>query len=157
MKKVTISAERTIAAPAAATWEAVADVAAYAQAASSLSRVEVSGSGEGLRRRCYNARGQSWDERCTLWEEGRRYRMEVDTTSYPAPLRQLLRSFSGTWSVEPAAGGSRVMVAFDAVPRLGPLGRTVVRLMGRRARNELEGILDTYERAATRQASARAA
>jgi hypothetical protein len=157
MKKVTISAERTIAAPVAATWEAVADVAAYAQAASSLSRVEVSGSGEALRRRCYNARGQSWDERSTLWEEGRRYRMEVDTTSYPAPLRQLLRSFYGTWSVERAAGGSRVMVAFDAVPRLGPLGRTVVRLMGRRARNELEGILDTYERAATRQASARAA
>ena len=144
MKQVTISAERTIAAPPAATWEAVADVSAYAQAASSLSRVEVSGG------------GQSWDERCTLWEEGRRYRMEVDTTSYPAPLRQLLRSFSGTWSVEPTAERSRVVVAFDAVPRLGPLGRTV-RLMGRRARSELEGILDTYERAATRRASARAA
>ncbi|MGH2743564.1 MAG: SRPBCC family protein [Thermoleophilaceae bacterium] len=157
MKQVTISAERTIAAPASAAWEAVAGVPAYAQVASSLSRVEVSGSGERLRRRCHNARGQSWEERCTLWEEGRRYRMEVDTASYPAPLRQLLRSFSGTWSVEPTAGGSRVTLAFDAVPRFGPLGRTVLRLMGRRARGELEAILDAYERSATRVAPAQAA
>jgi hypothetical protein len=83
--------------------------------------------------------------------------MEVETTTYPAPLRQLLRTFSGTWTVEPAAGGSHVAVVFDAVPRLGPLGRAALRLMGRRARSELEGILDTYERTATRRASTRAA
>jgi ribosome-associated toxin RatA of RatAB toxin-antitoxin module len=157
MKHVTITAERTIAAPASAVWEAVADLPAYAQVASSLSRVDVTGSGEQLRRRCHNTRGQSWEEHCTLWEEGRRYRMEVDTATYPAPLRQLLRSFAGTWSVEPTAAGSRVSLAFEAVPRFGPLGRILVRLMGRRARGELEGILDAYERTATRSPSAQAA
>ena len=148
MKQVTISAERTIAAPVTAVWEAVSDVSGYADAAPSLSRVEVSGSGEQLGRRCYNARGQSWDERCTLWQEGRRFRMEVDVRTYPAPLRQLLRSFSGTWSVDEAAGGARLTMAFEAVPRFGALGRGVLRLMGRRARAELDEILDTYERAA---------
>jgi hypothetical protein len=148
MKQVTISAERTIAAPAAAAWQAVSDVGAYAQVAASLSRVEVAGSGERLRRRCYNVRGRSWEEHCTLWQEGRRYRMEVDTATYPAPLRQLLRSFSGTWSVEPTANGSRVTLIFEGTPRFGALGRALLRLMGRRASGELEGILDAYERGA---------
>ena len=137
MKQVTISAERTIAAPAAAAWQAVSDVGAYAQVAASLTRVEVAGSGERLRRRCYNVRGRSWEEHCTLWQEGRRYRMEVDTATYPAPLRQLLRSFSGTWSVEPTANGSRVILILEGTPRFGALGRALLRLMGRRASGEL--------------------
>ena len=80
-------------------------------------------------------------------EEGLPVRLE-HTATYPAPLRQLLRSFSGTWSVEPTANGSRVTLIFEGTPRFGALGRALLRLMGRRASGELEGILDAYERGA---------
>jgi hypothetical protein len=59
--------------------------------------------------------------------------------------------------VEPLPSDSRVTLLFEAVRRFGPLGRSLLRLMGRRARGELEAILDAYERTATRGASAQAA
>lgn len=112
-------------------WAVVADVALYAQLATGLSHVEIlEGDGQGLRRRCYDTRGRGWNETCTVWEPGRRFQMRVDTASYPFPLRLLLRSFQGTWSVDPAPEGARITVGFDAEPRLGPLGRLALRAMG---------------------------
>jgi hypothetical protein len=39
-------------------------------------------------------------------------------------------------------------MTFEGVPRFGALGRAALRLLGRRARGELDEILDAYERAA---------
>jgi ribosome-associated toxin RatA of RatAB toxin-antitoxin module len=142
------AADRVVQAPAELVWAVVADVAGYAQLAPGLSHVEIlQGNGEGLRRRCYDARGRGWNETCTLWEPGHRYQMRVDTTSYPFPLRQLLRSFQGTWSVDPVPGGTRITVQFDAQPRLGPLGRLALRAMGGKAHRDLTRLLDNYEQA----------
>jgi ribosome-associated toxin RatA of RatAB toxin-antitoxin module len=124
-------ADRVVQARPDLVWAVVADVALYAQLATGLSHVEIlEGDGQGLRRRCYDTRGRGWNETCTVWEPGRRFQMRVDTASYPFPLRLLLRSFQGTWSVDPAPEGARITVGFDAEPRLGPLGRLALRAMG---------------------------
>ena len=52
--------------------------------------------GEPLRRRCTNTTGQDWQETCTVWDEGRRFAVDVDTSDYPYPLR-LMR---GLWQVD---------------------------------------------------------
>jgi ribosome-associated toxin RatA of RatAB toxin-antitoxin module len=141
-------AHRVVQAPADLVWAVVADLAGYAQLAPGLSHVEIlEGDGQNLRRRCYDSRGRGWNETCTLWEPGHRYRMQVDTTSYPFPLRQLLRSFQGTWSVDPLPQGTRITVQFDAEPRLGPLGRLAVGVMGGKAHRDLTQLLDNYEHA----------
>jgi ribosome-associated toxin RatA of RatAB toxin-antitoxin module len=141
-------ADRIVQAPADLVWAVVADVAGYAQIAPGLSHVEIlHGDQEGLRRRCYDHRGRGWNETCTLWEPGRRYRMQVDTASYPFPLRQLLRAFQGTWSVDPVPEGTRITVGFDAQPRLGLLGRLALRAMGGKADRDLAQLLNNYEHA----------
>lgn len=129
-------------------WAVVSDVVGYAEHAPSLSRAEVvEGAGEGMVRRCYDGRGRGWSETCTLWEAGRSYRMQVDTSTYPFPLRQLIREFEGTWSVTPDGGGARVEMRFDAQPRLGPVGRLALRAIRRRGMRECEATLDGFERA----------
>ena len=141
-------ADRIVQAPADLVWAVVADVAGYAQLAPGLSHVEIlEGDQEGLRRRCHDARGRGWNEVCTLWEPGHRYRMRVDTASYPFALRQLLRGFQGTWSVDPVPGGTRITVRFDAQPRLGLLGRLALRAMGGKAHRDLTQLLDNYQQA----------
>jgi Polyketide cyclase / dehydrase and lipid transport len=139
-------ADRVVQTPANLVWAVVADLAGYARIAPGLSHVEIlGGDREGLRRRCYDARGRGWNEVCTLWEPGHRYQMRVDTTSYPFPLRQLLRAFQGTWSVDPVPGGTRITVRFDAQPRLGLLGRLALRTMGGKAHRDLTQLLNNYE------------
>jgi ribosome-associated toxin RatA of RatAB toxin-antitoxin module len=141
-------ADRVVAAPAEQVWAVVADLAGYARIAPGLSHVEIlNGDREGLRRRCYDNRGRGWNETCTLWEPGHRYRMQVDTASHPFPLRQLLRRFQGTWSVDAVPGGTRITVQFDAEPRLGSLGRLALRAMGGKAHRDLTQLLDNYEQA----------
>jgi len=142
------AADRIVPASTELAWKVVADIAGYAQIAPGLSRVEiVEGDREGLRRRCYDHRGRGWNETCTLWEPGHRFQMRVDTASYPFPLRQLLRGFQGTWSVDPVPEGTRIAVQFDAEPRLGLLGRLALRAMGGKADRNLTQLLDNYEQA----------
>jgi ribosome-associated toxin RatA of RatAB toxin-antitoxin module len=148
-------ADRVVQAPADLVWAVVADVAGYAEVAPGLSHVEfLEGDGQGLRRRCYDVRGRGWNETCTLWEPGHRYRMQVDTASYPFPLRQLLRSFQGSWSVDPVPEGALITVGFHAEPRLGPLGRLAMRAMGGKADRDLTQLLDNYEHAIGARSSA---
>jgi hypothetical protein len=45
---------------------------------------------------CTNDRGGQWAERCTLWDEGTRYRMTVDVGSYPIYYRMLLHELTQT-------------------------------------------------------------
>jgi ribosome-associated toxin RatA of RatAB toxin-antitoxin module len=143
---ITLEASRAINAPAEEVWKAISDVGAYANVTKSLSRSEIlSGEGLGMRRRCHDQGGRSWEETCTLWEEGSRYRFEVDTASYPLRLRLLLRSLEGTWAIEPIDRRSKVSMRFDADFRLGPLGRALGRLMRRSAKAECEHILAQWQ------------
>jgi len=90
-------------------WPLITNHDLYGRLAPGLSAVEViSEPGARLRRRCTNTGGRGWQETCTLWEQGRRFAVEVDTTDYPYPLE----SMRGLWQVDPAPGGSRVTMRF---------------------------------------------
>lgn len=113
---------RLVASSTEVAWAIVSDMSAFGDAAPSLSKAEViDGAGEGMQRRCFDTRGRSWDEVCTLWEEGHRYSMRVRTETYPFALRQMFRRFSGTWEVEPYMSAARVRMRYEV--ELSLLGR----------------------------------
>jgi hypothetical protein len=120
--------ERPVAAPASAVWPVITDHAEYGRLAPNLSRVEVtSGPGEPLARRCTSLAGHDWNEACTLWDEGRRFAVDVDPRDYPYALAVI----RGEWGVEPAASGPgstiRMRFAFQARP--GVRGALLAALM----------------------------
>ena len=149
---MTFEMERSINAAPYDAWTVIADVGGYHRLADGLTRVEVlDGDREGMMRRCYDRRGRGWTETCTLWEDGRRYAFAVDTTTFPRPLRQLLRRFEGTWTVAPDESGSRIGARFVAVPRFGFLGRALVRLTARESEAQLRRLLDRWESEAAKR------
>lgn len=90
-------------------WPLLTDHDLYGRLAPNLSTVQVTSEpGRPLRRRCTNTRGRGWDETCTLWEEGRRFAVEVDTIDYPYPLSMM----RGLWQVEPHPKGSLLTMRF---------------------------------------------
>lgn len=144
------AASRVVPVPPARAWERVADLEGYAEVTPTLSRIELGGPpAVGSSRRCYNAKGQGWDESCTLWEEGRAYGFEVDTSTYPLSLRAFLRAFRGTWRVEPHPSGAEISMRFEAEPRFGPIGGLALRASARGAGRLMETILDNWERQLT--------
>ena len=140
--------ERIIAEPVERVWEAIADVGDYGRFAPGIAATSiVAGEGEGMVRVCRDDQGGEWAETCTLWEDGHRYRMTVDVSTYPAHYRLLLHDFAQTWTLETVPNGTRIQLAFDGAVKLGVLGRAAVRMLGRQRR--LEAILDNYERELT--------
>ena len=136
---------RVIPAPLDEVWQVVADAGRYHEVVDTLARTDiVSGSGEGMIRHCVDTKGREWNESCTLWEPGQRYRMTVDVATYPPSFRMLFRSLSGTWSVAPVAGGTRLTIHFAGEVKLGPLGKAAVAAMGRD--QVFASIFDGYER-----------
>lgn len=145
VRRLTVQAERVIAAPPQRVWAAVADAGGYARHTTTITSSQiVSGHGEGMVRVCTDQRGGRWSETCTLWEEGRRYRMTVDVETYPWYYRVLLDGLEQTWSLAPAGDGTRLTLTFDAALKLGVLGVVAGRVLARRA--GIEQILDAYER-----------
>ncbi len=122
-KQIHFAFSRAVAAPPEQVWPVITDHEGYADVADNLSRVEVvAGEGLGMARRCYDTKGRGWNETCVLWNEGRAYSFEVDTSDYPFPLKEV----RGTWGVEPATGGSTVTMEFDIVAKYGVLGRMLI-------------------------------
>jgi hypothetical protein len=83
-----------------------------------------------LRRRCTSTGGAAWEETCTLWDDGRRFAVEVDTTDYPYPLAVM----RGLWQVDRHSGGSLVTMrfAYQAEPSIaGGLFAMAFRLLYR--------------------------
>jgi carbon monoxide dehydrogenase subunit G len=104
-----VQAVRVLTAAPADVWPRLTDHDLYGRLAPNLSKVEViSDEGQPLRRRCTNTAGQGWEETCTLWDDGRRFAVDVDTSEYPYPIL-LMR---GLWQVDPDPGGSRVTMRF---------------------------------------------
>lgn len=150
MARMTLEVERDIDVPAEVIWPIVSDLDGYADHVGGLAETTVvSGSRDGARRRCVDTRGRDWEETCVLWEEGRRYAVEVDVSTYPAELRGMFRSFQGTWEVTPrSSGGSTIRLRFDGDVRGGRVGAALANRMASRATRDLEATLDSYERAA---------
>ena len=143
--------ERIVTAPPEQVWAAISDAGDYGRFAPGIVHTAiVSGEQEGMVRVCRDNQGREWAETCTLWEDGHRYRMTVDVSSYPAYYRWLLQEFAQTWTVEPAANGTRLRLAFDGAVKLGIFGRAAARMLGRQRR--LGAILDNYERELTAEA-----
>lgn len=104
-----VEASQLYAATPAAVWPLLTDHHLYGRLAPNLTSVQViSDPGVPLRRRCTNRSGDGWEETCTLWDDGRRFAVEVDTTSYPYPLTMMV----GLWQVDPQHGGTQVTMRF---------------------------------------------
>lgn len=147
----TLSAERHVSVPPERAWEAVSDHALFGQLATNLARVEpLDADGVGMRRVCTDTRGNTWTERCSVWQPGVCYRVEVDVATYPLPLRLLVAGLAGTFGVAPVDGGSRLWMRFDVTPRGGALGVLAVRATRRSSLRNLQGILDGWAAQLTR-------
>lgn len=145
---IAITVERVITADPDRVWNAVADAGDYARFADGIAETEiVEGAGQGMVRICTDERGDQWRETCTLWEQGRRYRMTPDVSTYPWHYRALLSALAMTWELDPVAGGTHVRLRFDGAAKLGVIGRLAVRAMTRGGR--IDKILDAYEREVT--------
>jgi ribosome-associated toxin RatA of RatAB toxin-antitoxin module len=106
--------ERFVKAPSEIIWAVISDVEGYARHAPNLERTFiVSGEGVGMRRHSVDARGAEWDEVCTVWEEGSRYAMQADTSTYPYPMRHM----TGTWGMEDRPSGTVIYMQFDYQPK----------------------------------------
>lgn len=135
--------DRLVNAPKDIVWEVISDVEAYAEVAPNLSKaVILSGQGEGMSRRCWDTKGGSWQEQCTLWEEGKRYTMQVDTRDYPYPFTEM----QGTWGLEEQANGTLITMEFDFTPKFGVVGDLMVRVgMKRSFQKVCSELLDNWE------------
>ncbi len=141
-----VHVERRLAAPATDVWPLLTDHDLYGRLAPNLSRVEVlGGEGVGMQRRCYDTLGRGWNETCTLWDEGRQFAVDVDTSDYPYPLQAM----RGRWAVEPEGDRSRVTMDFELVPRPGVLGGVFVATMLLAFKPVVRRILRGWERELT--------
>ena len=139
----TFEAERYVHTTRERAWEVVSDVANLGDHAPNLSKTEVlDGAGEGMVRRCYNKSGSGWNERCTLWQPGYRYMMEVDTSDYPYPLSKM----RGTWEVKERSGGALIHLRYDYEMKHGPVGAVLAALMRPVFARACQKMLDSYER-----------
>ncbi|MBD8504899.1 SRPBCC family protein [Hoyosella sp. G463] len=107
-------------APTEQAWRIITDHRLYGQLAPNLSDVTVTSSHDGAprARQCTSTGGKTWNETCTLWDEGRGFAIDVDTSTYPYPLRSL----AAMWSVEPAPSGSSARMRFAYQPLATPRG-----------------------------------
>jgi ribosome-associated toxin RatA of RatAB toxin-antitoxin module len=133
-------------APPAAVWTVITDFDRYAEVAPNLSRVDVlDGDGEGMHRACTDTDGRTWTETCTVWEPEHRYAVEVHVAESPFH-RRLFHTFSGEWAMEPRDEGVLVTMTFSFLPRYGPLGWLLGRLLEREARRLTTPIFDGWAR-----------
>ncbi len=108
-------------------WPVMIDHELYAKLALNLTAAKgLTPDGLGFQRSCTDTAGRSWSETCTLWEPGRRFDVDVDTSDYPYPLGRM----QGSWRVEPAGPeGSTVGMTFAFQPTPGLRGRFFVAVM----------------------------
>lgn len=123
---ITASLETT--APASRVWRVMSHQESYADVADNLSKARVvEGDGEGMVRQCWDLKGRSWTETCTLWAEGRAFafRVHTEAADYPYPIAGL----AGEWSVESRTSGSEIKMVFTVEPKAGFLNRLLFKVM----------------------------
>ena len=135
--------ERLVRAPASMVWHVISDVEAYADVAPNLSKAVIEeGEGLGMRRRCWDTNGGTWAERCTLWDDGRAYSMEVDTSDYPYPFAKMM----GTWSLQPQEKGTLIQMQFDYQLKYGLVGKLIGKALEKKFTPICEALLDNWEK-----------
>ncbi len=108
-------------------WPVMIDHGLYGRLAANLGSVTaVAPNGPGLVRECSDTNGGSWSETCTLWDPGKRFAVNVETTAPDYPYA--LQLMQGTWGVEASAipASSKVTMAFAFRPLPGLRGRMMV-------------------------------
>lgn len=139
---------RLVHAPADLAWALVSDVEAYGAVAPSLAATTVlDGAGVGLRRRCELPRGGAWEETCVAWNDDSDYELEVDTSTYSVPLRQLLRAVRGRWAVR-SADAEHTLVTMRLAMALTLSAWPLRPYLRRRMTRETRAILDSWEKQA---------
>lgn len=130
-------------------WPVMTDHELYAKLALNLKAAEgLTPNGHGFQRTCTDTLGRTWSETCTLWDPGRRFDVNVDTSDYPYPL-QLIQ---GSWRVDPAvSSGSTIGMTFAIQPQPGLFGRLFVPTMHLFFKPILRRITKGWQEAASRQ------
>lgn len=116
-----------IEAPRDRVWAVVGDVTATENDHLKLQEI-IAGEGQGMVRRCVDAKDREWTETCSRWVDGERYRFEVDTAAHPLPMKSMAAEVS--CMVERNA--TRVELVFDYDFALGPIS-AVANLMAKPA------------------------
>jgi len=142
-------AKRVVQAPHNEVWAIVSDVGNYEEVTGpGIHRVEVlSGSELGMIRECADPQGNSWEEVCTVWEPGKRFKFEVNTQreDYGYPFKSL----SGDWKVI-ALGptSSRIEMDFAFEFENPFISGFFLPLAMKEAQEDTEYILDNWQRMA---------
>ncbi|OJJ17264.1 hypothetical protein BKI52_31675 [marine bacterium AO1-C] len=111
-----LSFKRVINAPQETVWEIITRFEDFHLVAPNIDRVQILSEqtqGTGMIRACGHGQ-KSWQETCTLWEEGEKYAFEVDTNApdYPFPFASL----RGSWTLHPASNQqTEILMEFEVV------------------------------------------
>jgi hypothetical protein len=139
-----IQVQRTLPNASPAIWQALADFHTIDRFHPMVDRVDALGqttAGPGAARRCHFSNGQYAEEHLSAWNEGEW--LEIDITRSSMPLKHAVIHIS---VCDQGAGASRVEVAMDFTPSLGPLGWVMgVIMMKPMMRRMLEQVLEGLE------------
>lgn len=97
-----------------------------------------------MTRRCWDTRGNHWDERCRVWEDGERNAFEVNTETSGSRLHGQFTTFVGTFGVDEADGGTRIWAAFELEPKWGPVGDALVAVIRPLFKRGIRDLLDSW-------------
>lgn len=137
-----INLQRRIKAHADLVWRVISDLAAFAEVTPHISKVEMlDGEKATARRRLYSHSGYSWTERCVMWDEGKAYTMEVESSDSAYPFKKMQRSFA----LEEQPHGVVLRMRFEYKTKYGLFGQIRDRLFLRRKRQALyEELLNNW-------------
>jgi len=136
-------------APPDAIWPIIRDAGGIARHAPFLAGAEILGhdpAANACTRACRDHAGRSWREDIRL-DDARRVAaitFHADDPGFPFPFAPL----RGGWRVDPAPGGSRVAVWWDAVPRRRLLGLPLAVLLSAVAGRTMPGVIASMRDAA---------
>lgn len=134
-------------------WQVVNDAPFYGEIASGLASAAIVSGEEGTAiRRCWDDKGNHWDETCPVYEDGQRVTFKVSMASHPA--RKLLKAMAASHLVEPADGRTRVTLRFDFELQPGPVPWTLLMIGKRGLKRQMCEIMDAWEKRMSHPASA---
>lgn len=129
-----IHLQRKIKAHADVVWRVISDLAAFAEVTPHISKVEMlDGDKATARRRLFSHTGFTWTEHCVMWEEGKAYAMEVDSSEGAYPFKKMHRRFE----MEEQSDGVVLKMHFEYTPKYGLAGQIWDRLFLHRKRRAL--------------------
>ncbi|MDH3588211.1 MAG: CBS domain-containing protein [Gammaproteobacteria bacterium] len=115
-----IQLQRKIKAHADVVWRVISDLQSFADVSPHIRKVEMlDGEKATARRRLYSPHGYTWTEHCVMWDEGKAYAMEVDSSDGVYPFRKMTRRFE----LEEQSDGVVLRMCYDYKPKYGLVGQ----------------------------------